>query len=154
MRPFALILAAAFLVSCSDTPKAAEPKAVKKAARPTDETRRFPMDGRENVEIIEDHILGMDFLPGGNLATYKIGGKTWREFVIKAESPDQTALLVGACKDHMKDPKFLAHMGGYAGSDGQQILYVFPKGRWVAGVVGLPVAEADPYARMLAQRLD
>lgn len=152
--------AAVVLVSCGgDAQKKAEEApasapAALKVAKPVDETRRFPMDGREKVDVIEDHILGKDFLPGGNVAEYKKDGKTWKQFLIKADNPGQTAILLGRIKDSLKDPKFVAHMGGYYGMDGETPVFAFPKGRWIAGVTGLPEKDADTLGRQMALRLD
>ncbi len=151
--------AALVLVSCGgDTqkpaPEAPAAPAAMKVAKPVDETRRFPMDGREKVDVVEDHILGKDFLPGGNVAEYKKDGKTWKQFLIKADNPGQTAILLGRIKDSLKDPKFVAHMGGYYGLDGDTPVFAFPKGRWIAGVTGLPEKDADTLGRQMALRLD
>jgi hypothetical protein len=152
----ALLAALALMLSCGETaapPKAAGPAPVA-IAKPSDETRRFPMDGRDTVDVVEDHLFAKDYLPGGNIAVYKKGGRTWKQFVIKADNPNQTAILLGRFKDGLKDPKFVAHMGGYFGMDGETPLFVFPKGRWIAGVTGLPETEADTLARQMALRLD
>ena len=45
-------------------------------------------------------------------------------------------------------------MGGYFGMDGDQPFFVFPKGRWLVGTVGLPEKEADTAGRIMALRLD
>jgi hypothetical protein len=146
-----------FVLACGSQPAPqAEVPAAKAPTitKPADETRRFPMDGREAVEVVEDQLLGKEYLPGGNIATYKKGGKTWRQFVIKANDPGQTAILLGRIKDGLKDPKFVAHMGGYFGMDGTTTLFAFPKGRWIAGVTGLPEKDADTAGRQMALRLD
>ena len=159
--PFVLLLSLLLLCSCgsdSSKPATAEnsPAAPSRIsiANPIDETRRFPMDGREKVDVIPDHLFGKDYLPGGNIAEYKKAGKTWQQFVIKADNPNQTAILLGRFKDGLKDPKFVAHMGGFYGMDGTTPMFVFPKGRWIAGVVGLPENDADILGRQMAPRLD
>jgi hypothetical protein len=93
-------------------------------------------------------------LPGGNIAIYKKGGKTWKQFVIRAANPGDTAILLGRIKDGLKDPKFIAHMGGYYGMDGDTPFFAFPKGNWIAGVTGLPEKDADTAGRQMALRLD
>lgn len=133
------------------------PPPAKKAAEakpPADETRRFPAESRESVEPVAAPLFGKDFLPGGNIATYKKGGKTWKQFVIKNGDPGQTAVLLGKFKEAMKDPKFVAHMGGYFGTMDGADFFVFPKGVWLAGTVGLPEKEADLTGRIMALRLD
>ena len=121
---------------------------------PADETRRFPLDGRESVEAVAGPLFGKGFLPGGNIAVYKKGAKTWKQFVIRNEDAGQTAVLLSKCRDALTDPKFIAHMGGYFGMDGGQPMFVFPKGRWLAGTVGLAEKDADIAGRVMALRLD
>jgi hypothetical protein len=129
--------------------KAAEP-----AFRPADETRRFPMQDRVKVEIVEDHLLGNALLPPGNLAEYVSGGKTYHLFLGEAKSGEAAALVMFDYKKTLADSKLLPHMGGYYGMDGGQPVYIFVKGKWLAGIVGLEEAEADPLAREFAARLD
>lgn len=123
-------------------------------AAPMDETRRFEMAGREKVEVVPDQLFGKSFLPGGNVASYEKGGKRWQQFVIKAKSPADTAILLGQFKDAMQQPKFVAHMGGYYGTDGARSYFVFPKGNWLAGVAGLPLEESDTIGRQMALLLN
>jgi len=158
LLPTALVL---LLTSCGSSgpasptaQKAEVPPSRVEGPKPVDETRRFPMDGRENVEVVADHLFGKSYLPGGNIATYKKGGKTWKQFVIRAANPGDTAILLGRIKDGLKDPKFVAHMGGYFGMDGDTPLFAFPKGNWIAGVTGLPEKDADTAGRQMALRLD
>lgn len=112
------------------------------------------MDGRESVEPVGGHLFGREFLPGGNIAVYRKGAKSWKQFVIKSDDAGQAAVLLSKLKDTLKEPKFVAHMGGYFGIDGDQPMFVFLKGRWLAGVVGLPEKEADMAGRVMALRLD
>jgi hypothetical protein len=129
--------------------KEAEP-----APRPADETRRFPMQDRVNVEIAEGHLLSNELLPPGNLAEYSSGGITYHLFLGEAKSGEAAALIMFDYKNTFANPKLLPHMGGYYGIDGDQPVYLFVKGKWLAGIVGLEEAEADPLARAFAARLD
>ena len=150
-----LIAAAALACGCVvHEERKPELKAVAPPVLPADETRRFPMDGRESVEPMAGPLFGMGFLPGGNVAVYRKGGKTWKQFVVKTESAGETAVLLSKVKDALRGPKFVAHMGGYFGMAGDQPFFVFPKGRWLAGTVGLPEKEADTAGRVMALRLD
>jgi len=106
------------------------------------------------MHLLDDHILGKDFLPGGNVAEYRRKGKTYQQFLVHLKSPDAAALLLFDFKNHLRDAKFLPHMGGYFGMDGAAPVYVFPKGAFLAGIVGLPEKEADLLARQFAARLD
>ena len=86
MREPALAALLVLFAACdipSDAPT--EPKtdnASPPVQKPRDETRRFPSQDRIRVEIIDDQILGKEFLPGGNLAFYERNGKKWRQFLL------------------------------------------------------------------------
>lgn len=150
----AALFLALLLTGCGASGPPPQPARKADPKPPADETRRFPAQDRESVEPVAGPLFGKDFLPGGNIAVYKKGGKTWKQFVIKNENAGQTAVLLGKFKDTLKDPKFIAHMGGYFGMDGDQQVFVFPKGLWLAGTVGLPETEADLAGRNMAVRLD
>jgi len=119
-----------------------------------DESRRFPLGDRTSLRLIDDHVLGKDFLPGGNIAEYRRKGKTYQQFLVHSTSPESAALLLFDFKGHLKDAKYLAHMGGYFGMDEATPVYMFQKGVFLAGFVGLPEKEADVLARQFAARLD
>jgi len=130
-------------------PKKAAPPAVKVS----DESRRFPLKDRVKIEIVEQNLLGKSFLPGGNLAEYKARGKTYQQFLIRAETPDKAAFLLLDFKNILLDAKFVPHMGAFYGRDGEQPVYVLQKGVWLGGYVGLTDREAEPLAREFAARL-
>lgn len=158
MRKPALAALAILLAACdipSDAPK--EPKMDKAppvVQKTRDETRRFPSQDRISIEIVDDQMMGKEFLPGGNLAFYERNGKKWRQFLVQADSATAAALLLNDYRAAMTDPKYLAHMGGYFGKDGSDDVLVIQKGRWVLGVVGLPEKDADIVARGSAGWLD
>lgn len=155
VRAICVVTAVILTASCGDEKPAAKQGPVKVAAgAPSDETRRFPMAGRDKVEVVADQLFGKAFLPGGNIASYEKDRKRWQQFVIKAKSPGDTAILLGQFKDTMQSPKFVAHMGGYYGTDGARSYFVFPKGNWLAGVVGLPLEESDTLGRQMAVLLN
>jgi hypothetical protein len=154
VRSVCLVLTLVLAASCGGEPAASKAPVKITAAAPVDETRRFPMAGREKVEVVPDQLFGKAFLPGGNVASYDKDGKKWQQFVIKAKSPGDTAILLGQFKDAMQNPKFVAHMGGYYGTDGARSYFVFPKGNWLAGVAGLPLQEADTIGRQMAVLLN
>ncbi len=155
MRPALALLAALFLAGCSSAPKpAAAPAPVKKAVRPPDDTRRFPSQDQVESKVVAEPLLGHDFLPGGNIATYKKGKQQYDLILIRAASPTGAAILLLDYKKHLTDPRLIAHFGGYFGQDGSRPAFVFTKARWFCGVIGLPEAEADAVARTFAARLD
>lgn len=112
--------------------------------------RRFPEAGQIKMEMVPDHLLGYSFLPGGNLATYHVGKLNYRQFLAHLKtSDDSPGVLVGVRKA-LENPQYLAHMGGYYGTDHGRPVYLFVKGPWVAGVEGLPEPKADEIARQFA----
>jgi len=136
----------------SPPPKQAEKFAIEIV--PQDESRRFPLANRVNVQQVGNHVLGKEYLPGGNVAEYKLKGKSYRQFLVRSASAEAAGLLLFDCKGHLRDAKYLAHMGGYFGMDGTTPFYIFQKGVFLAGIVGLPEKEADTLARQFAARLD
>jgi hypothetical protein len=145
----------AILCACDSTPpkeKAAAP-APTVHAKPADERRRFPIAGQVSMRLVDDQVLDKDFLPGGNVAEYKQKGRTYQQFLVHSTSAEAAALLLFEYKSHLHDAKFLAHMGGYYGMDGDKPVYIFQKGVFLAGFVGLPEKEADLLARQFAARL-
>jgi hypothetical protein len=151
--PVALV---AILCACDSAPPKEQPQTAPApaAAKPVDESRRFPLADRVALRLVDDHVLGKDFLPGGNVADYKRKGKTYQQFLVRSTSNEAAALLMFDFKGHLKDAKYLAHMGGYFGLDGSTPVYMFQKGVFLAGFVGLPEKDADVLARQFAARLD
>ncbi len=119
-------------------------------AVPPDQSAHFPEAGLTKMERIPKYLLGKAFMPGGNLATYDKG---YQQFLGKMPDAQTAAFLLLDWKKALADAKYLPHMGGYFGTDNGIPVYVFIKGAWVAGIVGLPEAEADVKAREFAARL-
>jgi hypothetical protein len=105
------------------------------------------------MQLVPDHLLGKSFLPGGNLAQYKRGARSYQVFLIHAADAQKAAFLLVDWHHAMTQPQYLPNMGGYFGMDQGTPVYVFSKGPYVAGWVGLPQAEADRLARQLATHL-
>lgn len=99
-------------------------------------------------------MLGKPEFPAGNVATYQKGSKKWTQFLVRTESPAKAAVAILDLKTALASPKFVAHMGGYSGMLGDTPVFLFPKGKWVAGLTGLPEQEADNLGRQFALRLD
>jgi hypothetical protein len=155
MRGYFLAGVLTILCACGSTPPKERPAAPAPAlaVTPADEGRRFPMAGQISMRVVNDQVLGKDFLPGGNVAEYKRKGRTYQQFLVRSTTPEAAALLLFEHKSHLRDAKFLAHMGGYYGMDGDKPVYIFQKGAFLAGFVGLPEKEADILARQFAARL-
>lgn len=123
-------------------------------AQPADESRRLPLANRTKADVIPKALLGKSFMPGGTLATYKKGAKEYRVFVTKLKDPTTAAILLLDWKKALQGAKLIPSFGGYFGTDGGQPVFVFTKGPWMAGTIGLTEKEADAEARVLATRLN
>jgi len=149
-----MLMLALVLTGCGSPPPVVEKKAPAAPVKPVDETRRFPVADQVSIELVNDKLLGKDFLPGGNLAQYKHGSKTYQQFLVHGKSPENAAVLLFDYKQTLRDAKFIAHMGGYFGFDGDRPVYLFAKKSVLAGIVGLPEKEADVVARQFAAHLE
>lgn len=152
---FLLVSLTAAISGCGETKQPAEIRKESPAARPqpTDESRRFPKAGLVETRVTQV-VYGKEFLPGGTVAVYRLPKREWTTFVIKTASPSDAAIALLDWKKALSDSKLVPSFGGYFGTEGGKPVFVFTKGRWVAGVVGLPEKEADAQARLLAARLD
>jgi hypothetical protein len=148
--------ALAVLSACGPPPPKEAAQNVPAAApvKPPDESRRFPLADQVSMRLVNDKLLGKEFLPGGNVAEYRRKGKTYQQFLVRAKSPEAAALLLFDFKGHLRDAKFLPHMGGYFGMDGTTPVYMFQKASYLAGFVGLSEKDADLLARQFAARLN
>ena len=148
--PLALLLA-----GCGSEPKpAAAPAPVKKAViKPLDERHRFPRDNQVKTEVADEHALGKDYLPGGNIAHYQKGKQSWDLLLIRASDASASALLLLDYKKKLDGAEVLPSFGGFYGKDGDKPTFIFAKNAWLCGVIGLPKAEADAVAREFAARL-
>jgi hypothetical protein len=161
VRTFIPFLTAALLLAgCGapaprqDAANADAAPAATKAPMPAPEDRRFPVEGRGEVTQTADPLYGKKFLTGGNIAKYKRGASEFELFLIKSSNPSAPASMMFEYKGALTGAKFIAHFGGYAGKDGDTEVFLFSKGNWLAGIRGLPLAEADLLARDFASRLD
>lgn len=152
MRGFVLI-AALSLAACSSAPE-------KKAEAPPpapppvkDDTALLLTANRTAEQVVPDHLLGIQALPGGTIGDYDAAGQKYQLFVIESDTAQDAALLLLDAKGAMKDPDYIAYMGGYFGDGGSGPLYVFAKAKYLAGVAGLAKNKADPIARQLAAQL-
>ncbi len=135
---------------------APEKKAVTKRATPkppADLSIYFAKDGQTGMELVEDNLLGKDYLPGGNLAQYDKGGKKYQQFLIQTRDSESAAMLAFEIKAKLDGAKFVPHFGGYFGRDGDDPVFIFPKGKHVGGYVGLSQEDADADARDFAHRV-
>jgi hypothetical protein len=113
----------------------------------------LPTKGLKHSGIVMDHIGGLRKLPGGTLGDYETGGKKYQVFLIDAGGNQAAAFLLLDAKADLTNPEYLASFGGYFGASADRPVFVFAKGRYLAGIVGLPKDQADPIARTLGARL-
>ncbi|MCC7339516.1 MAG: hypothetical protein IT170_00395 [Bryobacterales bacterium] len=143
--------------SCGPAPKEAAPAAEPAASAPrpaaVDVSRYLSSDDRVKVQLVEDHLLGIQALPGGNIAEYSKGGKRFRQFLLKAPSVALSAVYLTDLKDAMSNPKFVASFGGYFGDLKGEPAFVFTKNEYVTGFLGLSREEADAAGRTAAARI-
>src|SRR6185437_11141024 len=154
---FALIFALNTIGCGSSSPPAAK---TKQAPTPTqeappvkDNTGLLPATGRLSAQVVPNHLLDIPALPGGTIGDYKVGKKKYQLFIIEADSNQKAAFMDTDLRDALKNPEYIAYMGGYFGEHNGTPVYGFAKLQYLAGVVGLPKDEADPIARQLAARL-
>jgi hypothetical protein len=148
-----LVLLAAFLASCSSAPKPAAPARQAEAPKPADESRRFPMANLVDTKVIDRQLLGKPFMPGGTLARYQKGKTEYSMFLAELPNPTDAAILLVDWNKALAGSQLIPSFGGYFGQDAGRPLFVFTKGAWIAGIVGLPQKEADAQARILAARI-
>lgn len=122
-------------------------------AQPADESRRLPVPNRVDTQVVPKALLGKSFMPGGTLGNYKKGAKTYQMFVAQLKDSTTAAILLLDWRKALTGSKLVPSFGGYFGTDGGRPVFVFTRGPWMAGVVGLSEAEADAEARLLALRL-
>jgi hypothetical protein len=148
-------LLAVFACGCgSETPKKTEaPIAVADAAKPADESHRFPKPDLVDTQVVETNLMGKSFMPGGSLARYKTGTTEYEMFLAGMPSAEAAAILLPDWNRALTDSKLVPSFGGYFGKDGGRPVFVFTKDRWIAGVVGLDEQAADTEARKLAAEL-
>lgn len=145
------------LAGCGQAPKDAAPPGNEAAPAPkpkaVDAARYLPRDGQVSAQFLEDGILGIPSLPGGNIGEYKSGGKSYRQFLVKAPSAALAAVYLSDVKDAMSNPRFVASFGGYFGELNGEPAFVFTKNEYLTGFLGLPLKEADAAGRVAASRI-
>jgi len=140
--------------SSAPPPPAVEAKKESAPAPVVDHSAVLPQNGLLGSRVVPDHLLDIPKLPGGVLGDYLVKGKKYQIFIIDAGTNQKAAFLLFDLKSTLKSPEYLAYMGGYAGSDGTREIYTFAKKQYLAGIVGLKKADADPIGIELAGHLN
>ena len=155
MRAWALTLAFAALVGCGGQP-ANVPQAspvVRIGAMPDTPMVSFPVANLVKTQVFAGQLMGQAFMPGGRVATYSKGGKEYQMFATQVGSALDAAVLLPDWRKALTGAKLVPSFGGYFGMDAGKPVFVFAKDKWVAGVAGLPIKDADAAARLLAAEL-
>jgi hypothetical protein len=120
---------------------------------PADLRTEFPPAGQTRMELVADHLLGKEYLPGGNIADYNTNVGVFQMFLIKEKDTTKAANLILDWRASHADLQYMPKIGGYYGLDNGTPVYLFSKGLFVAGLVGLDANDADLQARGFAARL-
>ena len=107
-----------------------------------------------SATVVDKQLLGKPFMPGGTLARYKKGKNEYEMFAAKLPTATDAAVILPDWRKALTDSKPIPSFGGYFGTDANRPVFVFSKGPWIAGIVGLPEKDADLQARALAAKLD
>lgn len=156
-----LIVAIAFALLCcgptrSESTAPANPESSAKPVEhptPQDLSRYMARENLVSNTVVNDNLLGIEALPGGNLAEYKKGGRNFQQFLMKAPSVALGAVYLSEFKSAMASPKFVAGFGGYYGDIAGKPVFVFVKNEYVTGLIGLSKDEADAEGRLVAARI-
>ena len=144
-----VVLAMALLsIHCgrNDTAQPAAAATPLRHAAPVDQSRWMPLAGRGSTELIPDHMNGKAYLPGGTVGHYK----NYDLWLVQAGTAPEAAALLLEYKKDLANAKLVPSFGGYFGEDAGKANFLFTKGSWLAGVSGLPEAQADAVARPFA----
>jgi hypothetical protein len=152
---FFLSIAAAglALTGCGGAPPAAKEAAPAAKPKPANLAHLLPAANQVSTEVVEDHLFGKTFLPGGTVGHYKEGKREYEMFITRLGSPDKAAFLLIDFKKALPDAKLIAHFGGYYGTDGARPYFIFTKNEYLTGIAGLDERDADAAARGLAVRI-
>jgi hypothetical protein len=153
MRPLLPMAAALMLIACSSAPQPARNAEAPPPPPVRDDTFMLPTEHRTAARVVPNHLLGKSVLPGGTIGDYDDGDRKYQLFIIETDSAQDAAIMLLDLKATLREPAYIAYMGGYFGTDAGNPVYVFGKGHYLAGVTGLAEDLADPIARQLAQRL-
>ena len=153
------LIAIAFLLAPACGPPEGEPAAaVEKASAPReqirDQTHLFRKEGLVEAKVVDNNLGGKDFMPGGNFAEYEKEGKKYQVFFTLRRNGDRAMLLSMDYRDILEGQQFVPAYGGFYGMDGDTPTLVFQKQKYVVGVTGLKLEDADQAARMIAGYLN
>ena len=143
------------MVSCGPVPQAevAKTPSLPDLRQAIAEDVRFPSQNRKSMAVVQQPMLGLAYLAAGNLAEYDTGNKQYRLMLIHCRSAQQAGSYIFDIKSQMKEPKFVASYGGYFSQTAAGPLFVFAKGSYIAGIVGLSEDDAVQTGKDFAARI-
>ena len=142
-------------ISCGPAPKPEASKllSLPQLPRAIAEDVRFPSLNRKSVAVVEAPMLGLPYLAAGNLAEYASGAKQYKLLLIHCRTAQQAGSYIVDIKNQMKDPKFVASYGGYFSETSAGRLFVFAKGNYIGGILGLSEDDAIQTGKEFAARI-
>lgn len=126
-----------------------------KTAITKDESNLFPSAGRVATQVYPDLMMNKQFLPGGTMAEFTAanGAGEYREFLVHLADGRNASFMLQDYKKVLQNPTYEADKAACFGTDDGQPTYVFARGPYLAGIVGLPKDRAEAAAKELADRL-
>lgn len=142
-------------MACGSPPaEVAKTPALPDLPKPIADDVRFPSAHRKQVQVIEKQLLGLPYLGGGNLAEYDTGKQQYKLLLIRCRNATQAGSYIFDIKNQMNSPTFVASYGGYFDAKtAAGPLFVFAKGSYIGGVVGLSEADAIQAGKEFAARI-
>jgi hypothetical protein len=143
-------------MSCGSNPPAevAKKPALPDLPRAIAEDVRFPSLNRKSVVVVAAPMFGLDFLGAGNVAEYETGKQKYKLLLIRCRNATQAGSYIFDIKNQMSAPKFVASYGGYFdGATGAGPLFIFAKGSYIGGILGLSEEEAIQAGKEFAARI-
>jgi hypothetical protein len=151
--PFWLAAAMSIFGACASNPWQVNQNGSATGSTRANASALLPKENVVAVKVVKKGLLGKSFMPGGTLAVYKTGKNTYEIFLSELPTPTDSAIVLAHWDEALKNPKVVRSLDAYYGVDAGRPIYVFARGRWIAGITGLSEEEADRQARMLAEHL-
>jgi hypothetical protein len=124
-----------------------------KTATTKDESDLFPSAGRLATQVYPDHMMNKQFLPGGTMAEFQGDKGEYREFLVHLANGRNASFLLQDYKQSLRNTTELPDKAALFGTDDGQPTYVFVRGPYLAGIVGLPEDQARAVAKEWSDKL-
>ena len=124
-----------------------------KEATTKDESSLFLSAGRVATQVYPDHMMNKQFLPGGTMAEFQGDKGEYREFLVHLQDGKKAAFLLQDYKKVLQNTADNTDGAAYFGTDDGQPTYVFVRGPYLAGIVGLSQDQAQAVAKQWSDKL-